>query len=43
LYASSFIAQDDSKFDNTFYAEVFNFDIDEKYLEEMISLIHKKE
>jgi N utilization substance protein B len=43
LYASSFIAQDDLEFDNTFYAEVFHFDIDVKYLEEMISLIHEKE
>jgi hypothetical protein len=43
LYASSFIKQDDSLFENTFYNEVFDFDLDIEYLEEMLSLIHEKE
>ena len=43
LYANSFIVQDNSEFDTTFYNEVFDFDLDHKYLDEMMTLIYQKE
>lgn len=43
VYAASFIKQNSSEFDNTFYSEVFDFDLDSQYLDEMLSLIYEKE
>ena len=43
IYANTFSKIDESEFDNTFYWEVFDFDLDEKYLKEMFSLILEKE
>lgn len=43
IYATTFSKIDESEFDNTFYWEVFDFDLDEKYLKEMFSLILEKE
>ena len=42
IYASTFSKVDDD-FDETFYNEVFDFDLDKKYLDEMFSLILEKE
>ncbi len=43
IYAATFSKINNSEFDNTFYWEVFDFDLDEKYLNEMYSLIMEKE
>lgn len=43
IYASTFSKIDNSEFDNTFYWEVFDFDLDSKYLEEMLKIIYNKE
>lgn len=43
LYASTFSPVDMSSFDESFFNDVFDFDIDVKYLEEMYNLILEKE
>jgi N utilization substance protein B len=43
IYATTFSKIDESEFDNTFYNEVFDFDLDKKYLTDMYSLILGKE
>ena len=42
IYASTFCKVDEN-FDETFYNDVFKFDLDKKYLDEMFSLILEKE
>ncbi len=43
IYATTFCKINNSEFDNIFYTEIFDFDLDKKYLEEMYSLILEKE
>ena len=43
IYANTFSKVDEVEFNNIFYWEVFDFDLDEKYLKEMFSLILEKE
>lgn len=43
LYATTFAKLDNADFDESFYNDVFEFDIDSKYLESMYDLILEKE
>ncbi|MDQ7009236.1 MAG: transcription antitermination factor NusB [Candidatus Gracilibacteria bacterium] len=43
IYASTFSKIDNAEFDNTFYGEVFDFDLDSRYLEDMLEIIQEKE
>ena len=43
LYASTFSWVDSASFDESFYNNVFEFDLDSKYLDEMFELILEKE
>jgi len=43
LYASTFWKIDNANFDESFYNDVFEFDVDVKYLNDMYSLILEKE
>jgi len=43
LYAATFSGVDSASFDESFYNDVFDFDIDSKYLDEMFNLVLEKE
>ena len=43
LYAATFAKVDNAHFDEAFYTDVFDFDVDTKYLEEMYTLVLEKE